>query len=168
MTPDPGALYREHAVAVWRYARARVPSDADAEDVTSEVFARAIRSADRYDPSRGATGAWIVGIARHVVADFWRRRKPEDPVEDVTEPGNQAAIGAGDRTADPGERMGELDVLRSALAVLFDREREAVSLRFGAEMSSPEIGDALGISPTAARMLVHRAVTKLREVSAGG
>ena len=47
--------------------------------------------------------------------------------------------------ADPAERAEAADVLRSALSVLSDREREAVALRFGAELSSPEIGDHLGL-----------------------
>lgn len=170
MVPDPGVLYREHATAVWRYARARVPTDADAEDVTSEVFARAIRSAHTYDEDKGSEGAWVVGIARNAVADFWRRRKPEDPVEaPVRSATTTGDTGSPDSTHDdPGDRMGELDVLRDALAALSDREREAVALRFGAELSSSDIGAQLGISPTAARMLVHRAVTKLREVGARG
>ena len=66
-------LYREHAVPVWRYVRARVPSDADAEDVTSDVFLRAHRSLHRYDPTQGPARAWLVGIARHAAADWWRR-----------------------------------------------------------------------------------------------
>ena len=44
MLPELGALYQEHAAAVWRYARSRLPTDADAEDVTSDVLARAMRS----------------------------------------------------------------------------------------------------------------------------
>lgn len=163
MIPDPGSLYREHATAVWRYARARVPTDADAEDVTSEVFARAIRSAETYSPDRGTSGAWVIGIARNTVADFWRRRRPEDPTDAVPESGATGGTGA-----DVDDHLGDVDVLRRALARLSDREREAIALRFGAELSSADIGASLGISPTAARMLVHRAVTKLREVSARG
>jgi RNA polymerase sigma-70 factor, ECF subfamily len=54
--------------------------------------------------------------------------------------------------------------VRRLLGVLTEREREAVGLRFGAELSSAEIGAALGVSPTAARMIVYRAVGKLRAV----
>ena len=158
MVVEVGALYRDHATRVWRYARARLPTDADAEDVTSEVFSRVMRSADRFDPDRGTEAAWIIGIARHAVADWWRRRRPEDPTE---------APSDAPTDDEPGEHAVAEDDARALhlhLRVLSEREREAVALRFGAELSSPEIGAAMGISPTAARMLVHRGVTKLREV----
>ena len=154
------ALYRAHAARVWRYARARVPSDTDAEDVTSEVFIRAMRSHHRFDPDKGTEGAWIAGISRHVVADWWRRRAPEDPVDVVAE---QASVQE-DPTADIAVRGEAVAGIQAFLDRLSDREREAVALRFGAELSSPEIGAVMEISPTAARMLVHRGMTKLREL----
>jgi RNA polymerase sigma-70 factor (ECF subfamily) len=163
MTVEVGALYRDHATQVWRYARARLPSDADAEDVTSEVFTRAMRSLDGFDPEKGTETAWVIGIARHAVADWWRRRRPEDPSPTVREPVTTTS----EWTDPPGEHAARMDAasgLVGRFGVLSEREREAVALRFGAELSSPEIGAAMGISPTAARMLVHRGICKLREV----
>lgn len=165
MAAEVGALYRDHAPRVWRYVRARLPSDADAEDVTSEVFTRAMGSIDRFDDARGSEGAWIIGIARNTVADFWRRRRPEDPTDEPPETGSSTWD---DEAADHAIRHDEARSVLAHLARLSDREREAVALRFGAELRSPEIGEAMGISPTAARMLVHRAVMKLRGVIADG
>jgi RNA polymerase sigma-70 factor (ECF subfamily) len=152
-------LYREHAAPVWRYVRARLPGDADAEDVTSDVFLRAHRSLDRFDPAQGTPRAWLVGIARHATADWWRKRGLEDPMAELPTAEDPAddALGHIERLEAAGE-------LARHLAVLSPREREAISLRFAAELPSAEVGAALGISPTAARMLVHRAVVKLREV----
>ncbi|KAA0021270.1 sigma-70 family RNA polymerase sigma factor [Antrihabitans cavernicola] len=153
-------MYSEHVTPIWRYVRARLPSDADAEDVTSEVFAQAVRSWDGFDAGRGSVGGWLVGISRHVLADWWRRRGREVPSEDVR--AEQA-----DPDQDPESwalRLDGADDLRRHLGMLSVREREAVALRFGTELSSEQIGAAMGISPTAARMLVYRAVAKLREV----
>lgn len=58
--------------------------------------------------------------------------------------------------------------VRALVAHLSEREREAVALRFSAELSAAEIGDLLGTSATGARTLVHRAVTKLRGMVADG
>ena len=166
MAVEVGALYRDHAPRVWRYVRARLASDADAEDVTSEVFTRAMGSLHRFDPAKGTEAAWILGIARNTVADHWRRRRPEDPAADPPEHGRDR-IAAADWDDTPAEAAVRRDVASSVLAhlgALSEREREAIALRFGAELSSPEIGEAMDISPTAARMLVHRGVSKLREV----
>lgn len=162
MLPELGVLYREHAVAVWRYTRSRLPTDADAEDVTSDVFARAMRSTHTYDPAKGAPRAWLIGIARNAVGDFWRRRRPEDPVAVPPD------AGGADDPADASLRHEAIAAVQGALAILSARELEAVALRFGAELSSHEVGAHLGISDTAARMLVHRAVTKLRGVMLDG
>jgi RNA polymerase sigma-70 factor (ECF subfamily) len=158
MLPELGVLYREHAAAVWRFTRSRLPTDADAEDVTSEVFARAMRSTHTFESSRGTPRAWLIGIARNTANDWWRKRRPEDPVEAPTD------IAADDDPLREALRSERLADLRLQLADLSDREREVLSLRFAAELTSPEIGELLGISPTAARMLIHRAITKLRGV----
>lgn len=165
MQPGTGGfaeVYAEHVAPVWRYVRLRVPADADAEDVTSQVFERAMRSWTGYDATRGTVGGWLMGIARHTVADWWRRAGRELPTD-------LAAAGLGDTVAedDPeGEALRRIgaDDLRRQLGHLTAREREAVALRFGSELTSAEIGALLGITPSAARMLVHRAVGRLREV----
>lgn len=160
MGAEFGATYREHVTPIWRYVRARLPSDSDAEDVTSEVFAQAMRSWSRFDPARGSVGGWLVGIARHAVADWWRRAGREHPYADV-DPGLQTSD---DDPEGAVLRKAGADEVRRHLGRLTPREREAVALRFGTELSSDEIGAVLGISATAARMLVYRAVAKLREV----
>jgi RNA polymerase sigma-70 factor (ECF subfamily) len=152
-------IYREHVTPLWRYVRVRVPSDADAEDVISEVFVAALRSWDRYDPTMGTVGAWLTGIARHGVANWWRKSGREVPVEsiadDQTAPEDDPETAALRHLAD--------DEVRAHLSVLTARERDAVAMRFGARLSSSEIGAALGVSAPAARMLVYRAVGKLRK-----
>jgi RNA polymerase sigma factor (sigma-70 family) len=157
-------VYRDHGAPVWRYARARLPSDADAEDVTSDVFVRALRSWDQFDSARGSLRAWLIGIARHAVADFWRRRR-EEPMAEPPEQADPTAAADPERFVMQDERSHDLQCLLSRLT---PREQEAIALRFGAELSSREVGEVLGISPTAARMLVHRGVTRLREVVADG
>ena len=162
MAPELGVMYRDHVAAVWRYARSRLPTDADADDLTSDVFARALRSAGGFDAARGSPRMWLMGIARHATADWYRRRSPEDPraeVPDTVVPDEAPAA------ALRAEAAGEV---RALLTRLSDREREAVALRFGAELSAAEIGALLDTSETGARMLVHRGVAKLREVVADG
>jgi len=155
-------VYAEHVTPVWRYVRLRVPADADAEDVTSQVFERAMRSWSGYDPGRGGVGGWLMGIARHTVADWWRRAGRELPT-DLEAMGLADSVAEDDPEGEALRRLGA-DEVRRRLGHLTAREREAVALRFGGELSSSEIAATLGVTPSAARMLVHRAVTRLREV----
>lgn len=148
---------------VWRYVRTRVPGNVDADDVTAEVFVKAMRSWDRFDERRGSVGAWLVGIARHVVADWWTRQSREVPVAEV-DTGNADAPAVDGDPETAMLRAAAADDVRSRLWVLTAREREAVTLRFATELTSEEIGATMGISATAARMLVYRGVAKLREV----
>lgn len=148
---------------VWRYVRTRVPGNVDADDVTAEVFVKAMRSWDRFDERRGSVGAWLVGIARHVVADWWTQQSREVPVAEV-DTGNADAPAVDGDPETAMLRAAAADDVRSRLWVLTAREREAVTLRFATELTSEEIGATMGISATAARMLVYRGVAKLREV----
>ncbi len=161
-SPGFGAVYREQVAPIWRYVRTRVPSDADAEDITSEVFVQAMRSWKRFDPTRGSVGAWLFGIAHHVVADWWAKRAREFPADDLAQTNETANVEDDPETM--ALRHADSDVVRQHLSVLTSKERQAVALRFGSQLSSAEVGAIMGISAPAARMLVYRGVGKLREV----
>jgi RNA polymerase sigma factor (sigma-70 family) len=156
-------VYERQLAPVWRYVRARVPDDHEAEELTSEVFYRAYRDRRRYDASRGTAGAWLAGIARHVVTDWWRRRGREV----VSEAPPDSAAGHDSDDDEPlaaALRSDAVEQLRGHMDGLSERERDALALRFGAELKAAEVGAALGVSEAAAKMLVHRAISKLRAV----
>ena len=71
--PDFADVYREQLLPVWRYVRSRIPDRHEAEDVTSEVFARAWRSWASFDTGRGAVAPWLFRIAQRTVVDRNRR-----------------------------------------------------------------------------------------------
>jgi RNA polymerase sigma-70 factor, ECF subfamily len=163
LADDFAEVYAQQLEAVWRYVRARVPGHADAEDVTSEVFVRAAEGWARYDARRGSISTWLFGIAHHVVADWWRRLGREVPWEPI----DIAADSRSPSAPDPEDAVlagAARAEVRSHLGRLTERERDAVALRFGAGLKAAEVGAVLGVSETAARMLVYRAVTKLRAV----
>src|SRR5713226_1673554 len=66
-------VYVEALPTVWRVVSARIPDRREAEDVTSDVFVRALQSWARYDPELGTPSAWLCGIAHRAIADWWRR-----------------------------------------------------------------------------------------------
>ncbi len=72
---DFGTWFHEHQSSVFRYVRFRVATREAAEDVTSEVFMKALRSFDRYDDRRASPKTWLLRIARNAVTDHLRALK---------------------------------------------------------------------------------------------
>lgn len=167
MAAKPGLeeLYEQQLAGVWRYVRSRVPDHHEAQDVVSDVFTRALRSWPRYDATRGDAAGWLYGIARHAVADWWRGsgRDPSEPVAELpVSPGVATEPPAdGPETAVlDRERLGELG---RALSVLSPRDRDALALRFGAELRIREVAAVLGTSVPAMKMILHRAIERLAD-----
>ena len=127
------ALFAQHATAVYQYARIRLPAP-DAQDVVAEVFAIAWRRRDeRLDEPR----AWLLGVARRVMANQFRARDRQLALVGRLAGHRRAAD---DETALPLE----LDLLRRALARLRPGDREVVELLAAAELTAAEIAAVLG------------------------
>lgn len=144
-------LPRVHA-----YVAYRIGPGADAEDVTSETFARAVRYRESYDSSKGAPLGWLIGIARRCVDEaLAERRAPEyeaDPVEG----------------RDLEQRTIDRLTLKTALERLSPRDRELIGLRYGADLSAREIGALLDIAPNAVDVALHRCLARLRALLEAG
>jgi RNA polymerase sigma factor (sigma-70 family) len=135
---------------VYAYAAYRLGDGPDAEDVTSETFERALRYRDSYDPARGGPAAWMIGIARRVIDD--PRRYAEVPVA------APEVVADGPEAVSP-ERLD----LHAAVAQLSEGDRELVALRYGADLSTRQIAQVLGMKTNAVDVALHRARTRLRE-----
>jgi RNA polymerase sigma factor (sigma-70 family) len=145
---DPELLLRR----VYAYVAYRIGPGPDAEDVTSETYARALRARDTYDPARGTPVAWLIGIARRCLAEALAAR-PLLSAErlDVADAG------------DLEERSIRRLSLAAAVASLDEREQELIALRFGADLSARRIGEILGLRTNAVEVALHRALLRLRD-----
>jgi RNA polymerase sigma factor (sigma-70 family) len=142
---DPAPLIR----TVYSYVAYRIGPGADAEDVTSEVFERALRYRSGYDPGRGEPIAWLIGIARRCLADAGRRSVEIETIE--LPPG-------GDLEADTVRRL----TVGAAVNALDERDRELVALRYGADLTARQIAGVLGLRTNAVEVALHRALSRLR------
>lgn len=164
-------VYVEALPTVWRVVSARIPDRREAEDVTSDVFVRALQSWARYDSRLGTPTAWLCGIAQRAIADWWRssRRGHADTALAFVNDGDLAERAAAPSDDQP-ERLAirgeQLEALRRGLAALPERERDAVALRFAGGLRSGEVGQILGLSAGATRMLLLRTLLKLRDLLA--
>ncbi len=169
-TQDFADVYQQTLPSVWRFVSSRVPDHNEAQDVTSDVFTRAWQSWPRYDPARGAPTAWMCGIAQRAVADWWRKRRPERIEWEQAILLEDEMMAHGEPWMDHSEREPEQVVLRQefatelkrALLELNARERDSVALRFGAGLSIAEVAAILDLSVGATKMMICRAVKKLR------
>ena len=153
---DFDALYRDARDDVFAYAATLLRDRGAAEDVTAQAFERAYKRRSRFDARRGTPRAWLFGIVRNAALDELRRRKRASVAElplPIAEPAPDEAA----------ELAAERDAVRTALGTLAARDREVIALKYHAELSNAELAAVLGVSPTNAGTLLHRAMTKLRE-----
>ncbi|MDQ3572746.1 MAG: sigma-70 family RNA polymerase sigma factor [Actinomycetota bacterium] len=153
-------LYRSSRDDVFAFVAGMLRDQATAEDVTATAFERAYRRSSSFDERRGSRRAWLFGIARNAALDELRRRKrvtelTTEPVDEGTGPDEGAEVAM------------HRAVLRQAMAVLTDAERELVGLRFFAGLTIGEIAAVISTSERAAAMRVHRTIEKLREACDG-
>lgn len=155
-----GALYERHLDAIYRYSFYRLRTDAEAADVTSEVFHRALVAMPKYEPRRPFL-AFLYGIARHVVADRLRAARPEASFEDAL--AHPSGAPGPEETA---ARRDDENRLRTAIGRLTPLQQEVVILRFIDELSSKEVATHTGKPESTIRGIQMRALAALRELLA--
>ena len=148
---DPLANAPELIRRIYSYVAYRVGEGPDAEDVTSEVFERALRYRNSYDPSRGEPLAWLIGIARRCIDDA--RARPRAEVGDQPE-----VTSAEDLEGEAVQRL----TVAAAVEGLDERSRDLVALRYGADLSARQIGEILGLKTNAVEVALHRTLARLR------
>ncbi|MGH7509379.1 MAG: RNA polymerase sigma factor [Gemmatimonadales bacterium] len=154
------AWYEAYGGPLYSYLRFHLPSPDLAEDLTAEVFLRALRSFGRFDPSRGSARAWLFRIAQNALRDHQRQARRRPVV---------SLAGMRDLKCDspsPEERLlweEEVAGLLAALEELSANDREVIGLCYGSELSMAEAGEILGLSPTATRTRLWRALARLRK-----
>ena len=142
-------LYDEALPAVYGYFARRCPDRATAEDLTSETFLAAMDAARKAVPPPVSVG-WLIGVARHELADHYRRRSDRFsfPVAELPEP------------VDPSDGWdAELDriVAESVLARLPEHHRTVLSLRYMDDCTVPECAELIGRTVHATETLLVRA-----------
>ena len=151
-------LYESFFELVYSYVVRRVPSRAEAEDLTAEVFHRALRSLPRFKWTGAPFAAWLFRIAANMIADRAKRAAREHGAGVVGE----TATGTGQAQTDieEVERQARLFRLVEALA---EDQRRVILMRFVEEKSIREISQALQRSEGAIKQLQFRALQNLRK-----
>ncbi len=151
------ALYRRYAGRVYRYLYGKVGNQAEAEDLTSQVFLEALKALPRYQP-RGAFAAWLFTLARRRAVDLHRQNKSELAVDWLEE-----TAGAEPEPLLQAIRLEDLRRLAHLFNRLGEDKQELIRLRYAAGLSYSEIARILGTSQAAAGMAIHRTLQWFKE-----
>lgn len=153
MRADPLAHPEPLIEKVYSYVAYRVGDGPDAEDVTNDVFERALRYRESYDPSKGAPVAWLIGIARRCIDDFGSKRSlVAQPAEVLEERAPQEL---------ESETIRRL-ALAAAVSRLDPRARDLIALRYGGDLTARQIATIMDSETNAIEVALHRALARLR------
>jgi RNA polymerase sigma factor (sigma-70 family) len=153
-------LYSEHAQPLFGFLVYRTGDRTLAEDLLADTFEKAFRARRLFDRRRASEKTWLYSIALNCLRDHGRRKAAEGrALERVHSP-----TGGDDPEGMAGmvERHGDLSL---ALEALSDEEREAIALRYGADLTVPEIAKLKGEKLTTIEGRVYRALRKLRDTA---
>lgn len=162
LPPDFGVWFEDHRGAVFRYVRFRLATREAAEDVTSEVFVKALRAFSRYDPKKASPRTWLLRIARNAVTDHLRalRRRGSlhvslDKVPDLVSGDDSPEVRV--------VREARVQRILNAAGSLRKGDQDILSMRYGSGFSNHEIAEALSLSPNAVAVRLHRALGRLKQ-----
>ena len=152
------SIYDRHHKNVYNYIAFRINNQHDAEELSNDVFVKAMRSQKSYN-SDFVVEAWLIGIAKNVVTDYLRKtmRRQLVPLDSI--------MGLISTNRQPEEVVvlnEEIKGLISALTMLRDKERQILSMKFATDLKHREIAKIMGISESHVKVTAHRALTKLK------
>ncbi len=153
-----GALYDRHFQQIYRFVYSRVREQTAAEDVTSEVFMKALKAIPRYQDTGRPFAAWLYQIAVNAIADRYRTLRPSQTLDDF----HDLSV-AGPSLADLAAHRDEVRRIWALVEALPAQQRTALVLKFQQDMMIEDISVAMSKSPGAVKLLIHRGVTRLRE-----
>ena len=159
---DPEALaqlYEEYFDKIYRYIVLKIGNRTEAEDMTQQVFLKAIKSISSFKWKGVPFSAWLFRIAHNQMVDYVRRR-----AKHVTVPLVESLVEADGNPELVAEQNLNIERLLSATQQLTGAQREVISLRFPGGLSIAEVAGVMGKSQGAVKALQHSAIVTLRQV----
>jgi len=154
-----GRLYDMHVDRVYRHVYYRVGNVADAEDLTQQVFIKAWQAIHRYKKTASPFIAWLIRISHNLVIDFYRSNKARTYFD--------FDIVASDPESGPehlAETHFDQQQIRQAVLELPGDQQQVVLMRFIEGFSYSEIAASISKSEGAVRVILHRALVRLRKI----
>ncbi len=153
-------LYEEYFDRIYRYVALKIGDKTEAEDMTQQVFLKALQSISSFKWKGIPFSAWLYRIAHNQVVDYLRKKKnrPATLLDD--------SLVSSNSDSNPQlmtERNLDIEQLLSATQRLTEAQREVISLRFAGELSTAQVAKIMGRSQGAIKALQHSAIVALRK-----
>jgi RNA polymerase sigma-70 factor (ECF subfamily) len=160
--PDAfGQLYDLYYSRIYGYAYFKTGNRYEAEDITEQVFLKALENIERFEWQGITLLPWLLRIASNAVADHFRTRKHAiASLEEEREPASDASYEPEMVVVNASERRAVI----KALQMLTEEQQQVITMRFMADMKSEEVAKAMNKKPGAIRALQHRAIETLGRV----
>ena len=159
--PAFSALYEAHAPRIYRYLLHRTSSPAEAEELTSRTFVQALAGLDQYR-GRGEFGAWLMGIAHHLLLNWYRAKGRRPSTE-----GLDAALEVPSDVPGPAESLERNEAItrvRTAVSALAPERQRLIALKYVEGRSNAEVADIMGRTEGAVKALHHRTLRELQRL----
>lgn len=152
-------FYDKTMPKVYRYIYYKVNSQQIAEDLTSEVFDKALVNFKKYNQEKASFSTWVLTIAKNTIADYYRAQPKVQTVsidEAVDTPSREPGP---EQTAEDNE---EKQLLKRCISQLPEKEQEIIRLKFTMEMTNRDIAKVIGLTETNVGVMLYRIIRKLR------
>ncbi len=152
-------FYKANINRIYRFVFFRVNDQDIAEDLTSEIFMKALNAFDRYDVKQSRS-AWLYAIARNHLINYYRDKKETIDIDKI----EFELVGEDGR--DTMEKQSAVETLKRALNKLSGHEQKLVTMKHLEGYTYAEMADVLGKSAGSLKVATHRALIKLKTLIA--
>ena len=154
---DWNALYADHIGRIFNFFRYRTGDEQVAQDLTATTFEKAWKRRKQFRGKPEAFISWLYSIARNVANDYYRNRPKLVALDDIV------TFTSGAEVADTVAQKIEFSQLVQHIQQLSARERDLITLKYGANLNNRQIAQQLSLSESNVGSILHRTIRKLRQ-----
>jgi len=157
-------LYEKHFDRIYRYIYFRLGSKTVTEDLTQDVFLKALEAIGSFKWRHSPFAAWLYRIAHNQVVDYFRKHSKVEkvPLEDEMELADKSD------TASVAENELEIERMIAGIDKLTPSQKDVISLRFGAQLTIAEAAKTLGKNEGTVKALQYNGVLALKKMLLAG
>ena len=152
------AMFEKFYPKIYNYIYYRVLHRETTEDLTGEVFYKALAFGPSFDERKASYKTWLFTIAHNVVANHYRDRKNNFSLDSSED------LAADSDVEDTAEQKEDFRRLHELLATLPEREREVIALRYWGELSYKEIAARTGLNVNSIGPIISRSIVSLKKL----